>query len=586
MKQPISRSKVLQTTLVVTWTALLLYLGFVQLARWKHYERQAQVQQGQKLPLLAQRGRVYDRLGRPLTLNRSCTSIQILPQWARDREDTLAGILASFGLAERRPMAEELRRRDHLFWFKRRVDYYTGDSLRKVLLKRQFHNCTYVDDDLLRVYPYGPSCATVLGFVGDERGLAGVESEYDSTMRGRKGWILLQRDAIGRCFPYPSYPSVRPSAGADVRLTLDLDVQQVCYEALKQNVEGSGALHGSVVVMDAASGAIIGLADYPSYDPANYKSYPKALYKAAAICDQIEPGSSFKMVVCAAALESPNAARLTSQIYDVSSGFIQIGTKKIKDVHKNGPLDFAGLFIKSSNPGCAMLSMQLDPAAYYQVAKALGFGSAVGIGLPGEGNGWLDKPSRLNTLRFANIAFGQGVTVTLLQLTAAYACIANDGAYIRPYLVESVRQGGRVLRQFRPTRVRQALKTATARTMKDILERVVTEGTGTLAKIDGVAVCGKTGTAQKVEPGFGYSNTKSRMSFIGFLPKDKPRYVIGVLIDEPKTERFAGTSACPVFKQIAEELLLLDRMRSRLGPEAANHRPVRQAALAGERIGG
>jgi cell division protein FtsI/penicillin-binding protein 2 len=586
MKQPISRSKVLQTALIAAWTGLLCFLGFVQLARWKHYERQAQVQQGQKLPLLAQRGRVYDRLGRPLTLNRSCCSIQILPQWARDREDSLAGILASFGLAERKPMAAELRERDHLFWFKRRVDYYTGDSLRKVLLKRQFHNCTYVDDDLQRVYPYGPSCATVLGFVGDERGLAGIESEYDSTMRGRSGWILLQRDALGRCFPYPSYPMVRPSTGADVRLTIDLDVQQVCYEALQQKVESSGALHGSVVVMDAATGAILGLADYPSYEPADYKSYPKELHKAAAICDQIEPGSSFKMVICASALESPNAARLTSQTYDVSSGFVQIGSRKIHDVHNNGVLDFPGLFIKSSNPGCAMLSMQLDPKAYYQIAKALGFGSAVGIGLPGEGGGWLDRPDRLNTLRFANIAFGQGVTVTLLQLTAAYACVANDGAYMRPYLIESVRQGGRALRQFRPTRVRQVLKPETARTMKDIFERVVTEGTGTLARMDGVAVCGKTGTAQKVEPGFGYSNSKSRMTFIGFLPKDKPRYVIGVLIDEPKTERFAGTSCCPVFKQIAEALLLLDRMRSRLAPEAAKGRPAGQAALAAPNIGG
>jgi len=228
--------------------------------------------------------------------------------------------------------------------------------------------------------------------------------------------------------------------------------------------------------------------------------------------------------------------------------------------------------VKSSNPGCALLSMQLRPEKYYELARALGFGNAVGIGLPNEGSGWIDPPGRLNTLRFANVVFGQGVTVTLLQLAAAYLCVANDGVYVRPYVVESVRQSGRVVRRFVPARLRQAMKPENARRMKDILERAVAEGTGTLAQIDGVQVCGKTGTAQKVEPGGGYSKTKSRMTFVGFFPKERPEYVIAVLVDEPKTIRFAGTAACPVFKQIGENLILLDRMRGRMLPEALRGR--------------
>ena len=267
------------------------------------------------------------------------------------------------------------------------------------------------------------------------------------------------------------------------------------------------------------------------------------------------------------------------ETFDVSSGFVEIGKYKIHDVHNNGVLDFAGLFIKSSNPGCALLSMQLSPEKYYQIARAFGFGNAVGVGLPNEGSGWIDPPEKLTRLRFANVVFGQGVTVTLLQLAAAYLCVANDGAYLRPYLIESVQQpqagglqlaasgsrpGGRVVSSFGPSRLRQAIVPENARRMKDILERVVTEGTGTLAQIDGVSVCGKTGTAQKVEPGGVYSKTKSRMTFIGFFPKEHPRYVVAVLIDEPKTDRFAGTAACPVFKQIGENLIMLDRMKSRL----------------------
>lgn len=586
MRQPVSRTKVLIAAAAAVWTGLLVFLGYVQLGRWKHYERQAMGQQGETLDLHAARGRVFEASGRPLTLNRSCCSIRILPQWARDR-DTLAGILADFGLAERKAITHELRRRNRLFWFRRDVDYAAGDSLRRVLVERQFGNCTYIDDECARVYPHGEICANVVGFTGDDRGRAGLEFEYDSVLRGSEGWVQLQKDAIGRAFPYPSFPTRRPVAGLDIHLTLDLDVQEICYDALRQRVAECGALRGSAIVLDAAKGSILGLADYPGYDPMRYAAFPKERYKSAALSDQIEPGSSFKLVICAAALESPDADRLTRQTFDVSSGFVEIGKYKIHDVHKNGVLDFAGLFVKSSNPGCALLSMQLRPEKYYELARALGFGNAVGIGLPNEGNGWIDPPGKLNRLRFANIAFGQGVTVTLLQLAAAYLCVANDGAYLRPYLIESVQRpgnrrsvsgdrypetGDRVVRrsasvtvkQFSPSRLRQAIRPESARRMKDILERAVTEGTGGLAQIEGVSVCGKTGTAQKVEPGGVYSKTKSRMTFVGFFPKEQPRYVIAVLIDEPKTERFAGTAACPVFKQIGESLIILDRMRQRI----------------------
>jgi cell division protein FtsI/penicillin-binding protein 2 len=562
MRQPVSRTKVIIAAAAAVWTGLLLFLGYVQLGQWKRYERQAMGQQGETLDLHATRGRVFDAGGRPLTLNRSCCSIRILPQWARDK-DTLAAILSEFGLAQRKAIARELHRRDRLFWFRRDVDYAAGDSLRRVLVERQFGNCTYVDDECVRVYPHGELCANIVGFTGDDCGRAGLEYEYDSVLRGSGGWVQLQKDAIGRAFPYPSFPTKRPVAGLDIYLTLDLDVQQTCYDALRQRVRECGALRGSAVVLDAEKGSILALADYPGYDPMRYAAFPPEWYKSAAVSDQIEPGSSFKIVVCAAALESPNAGQLTQQSFDVSSGFVQIGKRKIHDVHKNGVLDFAGLFIKSSNPGCALLSQQLSPEKYYELARALGFGNAVGIGLPNEGSGRIDPPARLNPLRFANVAFGQGVTVTLLQLAAAYLCVANDGAYLRPYLIESVRQSGRVVRRFNPSRLRQALRPETARRMKDILERAVVEGTGVLAQIDGVSVCGKTGTAQKVEPGIGYSRTKSRMSFVGFFPKERPRYVIAVLIDEPKTERFAGTAACPVFRQVGESLLLLEQMRRR-----------------------
>jgi len=544
--------------MLAAWTLLLLCLAYVQLFRWQYYKREAEIQHWLRVELPARRGEVLDREGRTLTRSRSSCSVQLLPQYATSK-DTLAAMLARFGLGEAREIRREINRHKALFLFRRHIDYRTGEAMRRVLVKRQYHNCTYINDDFLREYPHRERCADVIGFVGDGRGRAGIESEYDSVLRGEAGWALLLRDGVGERYAYPSLPKQEPLSGGDMYLTLDLDVQGICQAALQEAVDRTGALSGSVVVLDARNGAVLGLTDYPAYDPAAAGAVPRERLKLAAVSDQFEPGSSFKLVICAAALESRNSYRLMHQRYDVSAGLVEIGGRKIHDVHKNGVLDFENLFIKSSNVGCAMLSTQLDPKEYYELARGLGFGSVTGLGLPNEGGGYLDVPRRLTPLRFANVAFGQGVVVTLVQLAAAYLCVANDGAYMRPYLIDSVKQGERVVRRNAPTRVRQVLRPANCKLIKDVLERVVTEGTGTMAQVRGVPTCGKTGTAQKVEPWGGYSKTRSRMTFVGFFPKEQPKFLMAVLIDEPRTERFAGSAACPVFKTIGEGLVQWDR---------------------------
>ncbi|MEO0077811.1 MAG: penicillin-binding protein 2 [candidate division WOR-3 bacterium] len=546
----------------MAWAGLFLYVGFVQLVRGAYYRREAETQHWLKVELPAPRGGVFDRAGRSLARSKSSCSVQLWPRYAASQE-TLAAILARFGLGEQREIARQMAERQSFYSFCRHIDYRAGEALRQVLLKRQYHNCAYVNDDFKREYPYRSLGADVVGFVSDNRGRAGIEAEYDSILRGRAGWALLLRDAVGQRYPHPSLPRQEAVKGADIYLTLDMDVQEICRDALAAAVEGTEAISGSVVVLDARTGAVLGLVDYPGYDPTEPGRVPKDWLKLAAVSDQFEPGSSFKLVVCAAALESRDAYRLVQRTYDVSSGYVEICGRKIRDVHPNGVLDFDGLFVKSSNAGCAMLSLQLDPAEYYELARGLGFGSVTGLGLPNEGSGYLDKPNRLKTLRFANVVFGQGVTVTLLQLAAAYLCVANDGVYLRPYLLDSVKQGSRVLRRTRPTAVRRVLRPENCKRIKDILERVVTEGTGTLARIEGVSCCGKTGTAQKVEPWGGYSNTRSRMTFVGFLPKEEPRFVIAVLIDEPRTERFAGAVCCPVFSCIGSQLIRWERAATR-----------------------
>ncbi|MEO0081814.1 MAG: penicillin-binding protein 2 [candidate division WOR-3 bacterium] len=578
----VRRNRLVAGALFVLGTMLLGRMGYVQLVRGAAYRVKAASLHIDSLRLAPERGRILDCWGRPLTLNQTACLVYVWPRKVRNL-DSLADILASAGLGTKEEVRQEIAEHEKMFCFPKRLEQPAADALWRRIVKCRFGNCTEVEAETHRWYPFGPSCSNVVGFVGEDGGLAGLEAWYDSVLSGQPGWVLMQREGLGLELPYPSYPRVEPVPGADITLTLDLDVQELCYRALAAGLERTGAKHGSAVVLDAQDGAVLALASCPSYDPARFRDFPASRYKCAPVCDEFEPGSSFKIVVCAAALESPQAEEFVRDRYDVSAGAIEVSGYRISDAHNHGVLDFDGLFTQSSNPGCAMLALRLDRTHFYLTAKALGFGEPVGIGLPGEATGRMDKPAKLTALRIANNAFGQGVTVTLLQLAAAYLCIANNGRYVRPYLVRSVRSGNRVLHQAGPRPGRQVLAPATCARMKEILAKVVTEGTGTFAAVPGVEVCGKTGTAQKVEPGGGYSDTRSMMSFVGFLPREPARYVIAVLLDEPN-HRFASTSAGPVFREIGEQLLLLEKVRR--ARMAAGQFPVAGRTEPGMRIAG
>ncbi len=558
--------------LLGVWLVLLVRLVYVQLWRWKHYERAALAQHTDSLMLAPERGRLVDCLGRPLSLNNSFYVLDVWPRKVAARE-SLAGVLARHGLGSRDAVRAELERHRERFTYPAELSEFQADSLWRSIVRARFGNCTEVRSECRRVYPFGAAAAGVVGFCGTAGGLAGLECWYDSVLRGRPGWVVMQREGSGLRVPYPGYPRVEPVAGASVRLTIDAEVQQVCYQALAGGVERTRAKSGSAVVLDAKSGAILALANWPSFDPERFREFPKYRYRCQPLCDEFEPGSSFKIVVAATALESSRRSELLARSYDVSAGFIEVAGYKIGDAHNHGVLDFDGLLVMSSNPGCALLSFELDRSDFYRVAQGFGFGRSLGVGYPGEAGGRMDRPAALSRLRMANNAFGQGVTVNLVQLAAAYLCIANNGTYVKPYLVSGIACGGVDWRRPARTETRQVLSRPTCERLADILHKVVAEGTGTMAAIPGVDACGKTGTAQKVEPWGAYSKTRSLMSFVGFFPKDRPRYVVGVVVDEPATERFASTSAGPVFSEIGQRLVQLDLMREREQTLAANRLP-------------
>ncbi|MBS4015352.1 MAG: penicillin-binding protein 2 [Candidatus Latescibacteria bacterium] len=552
--------KLVKFIFITIFWGFVVYVFLLQTVHSKKYEQMAVSQHGVSIPLLAERGKILDQYHRPLVYNQLCASIRILPQYVRESSrDSVAKLLASYNLKPHSEIINELITKKNLYWFKKYIDYETACSLKQQLHKRKFDNSIIVVDDIKRIYPFGATLASVTGFIGDEKGLAGLEFSYDTILKGTEGWMLLQKDATGNNYAWPSYPTQKPINGNDLVLTINLDIQDIVYRELEKTVNDFQALSGHIIVLDASDGAVLALADYPDYDPQNFKNSSSKLWTAVSVSDEFEPGSVYKLVICAAALEAPNRKTLLAQKYDVSNGFITVSGRKIKDVHNNGVVDFDNIFVKSSNIGVTMLSQNLSATDFYLKQREFGFGLPTGIELPGEANGFIDRPTSITPLRFANIAFGQGLRATLLQLSMAYLTVAHNGELLKPYLVKEIRQNHKVLYNGKKTVVRRVFSEADAQIMKEILASVVTDGTGRAASLHESQVCGKTGTAQKIEPDGKYSATKSVMTFIGFFPKDNPRYLISVMIDEPKKSRFAGEVTCPLFKTIAQKILYLEK---------------------------
>lgn len=541
-----------------------VYVLLLQTVYSKKYEKMAISQHGVKIPLLAERGKILDCKNRPLAYNQLCASIRILPQHIRERcRDSVADLLASYNFRPRSEIINELTTKTSLYWFKKYIDYDMACSLKQQLHKRRCDNSVIVADDIKRIYPFGTTIGSVIGLLGDEKGLAGLEFSYDTILQGTPGWILLQKDATGNNYAWPSYPTVEPINGNDIVLTINLDIQDLVYQELEKSITHFQALRGQVIVLDANNGAILAMVDYPDYDPQNFRKYSQKLWTISSISDEFEPGSVYKLVICATAIESLKRDALLSQKYDVSNGFITVSGRKIKDVHNNGIINFNDIFVKSSNIGVTMLSQNISPTDFYLKQREFGFGLSTGIELPGEASGYIDRPSNLTSLRFANIAFGQGVRTTLLQLAMAYLTVAQNGYLLKPYIVKEIRRNNQILYRGNKTVIRQVFNETNAQIIKDILASVVIYGTGRAAAIEGTQICGKTGTSQKIEPDGKYSATKSIMTFIGFFPKDNPKYLIAVLIDEPKTARFAGEVTCPLFQRIGRKLIHLENLTLR-----------------------
>ncbi len=372
---------------------------------------------------------------------------------------------------------------------------------------------------------------------------------------GERGWVVLERDALGGSVFPKDLVYAQPSRGKDIVLTLDEVIQFISERELDRGIEESGAKGGMAIAMIPHTGEILALSVRPRFNPNDVGMYQPSDWRNRAITDLYEPGSTFKIVASAAALEEGLVS--LDELIDCEEGALKVGGGFLHDHEPYGILSFEEVIQKSSNIGIYKVAQRLGEDRLYEYAKAFGFGERTGIDLTGEVSGMIRPPARWSGRSLASMSMGQEVGVTALQMIRAASVIANGGWLPQPHLVKEIRDENGVVESFSPNTVRRVVSEETAQIMTQALKGVVHgEGTGELAAFGGFHVAGKTGTAQKIDPLTGrYSRSKVISSFVGIVPADDPRVVIYVVLDEPEGVKWGGLVAAPVFKRIAKQTL-------------------------------
>lgn len=503
------------------------------------------------IPLTPARGTIYDTNGAALAVSVEMDSCYAEPKSIADLRAAAARLAPVLEMPQE-TVFRRLQGNRNFVWLKRRL---TPDVAKRVH-ELDIEGIGFVKETK-RYYPNSEVASHVIGFTGlDPEGLEGIERRYDSTILGGTGYLVTERDALGRNVALKGTVVQNGAMGHNVTLTLDKNIQYIAEKELAKAVTNSGAKAGTAIVMDPNTGRVLAMSNFPTYNLNSHGDYASSVWRNRAVADSYEPGSTFKTFLIAAALEE-KLVRPGDGI-NCEGGSYAIGGRTIHDTHKYGRLSVAEILKYSSNIGVAKIGSKLGASRLYSYLKNFGIGEKSGIDLPGETSGTLRQWSQWYGIDLATISFGQGVTASSVQLAAAFSAIANGGVLMKPYLVEKITDSdGNVVTTFGPQARRRVVSLETAKSVASMLEGVAADGgTGTNASVEGYRVAGKTGTAQKVDPiTKGYSASKRTASFIGFVPARKPRLTILVMIDEPKTSPYGGVVAAPAFSAIALQSL-------------------------------
>jgi cell division protein FtsI (penicillin-binding protein 3) len=536
--------------MAVLWmSAVFGRLGFLQLFHHAEYLARAQRQQQHTIEITPKRGSIFDRNGRPLAMSIPADSAFAVPSEIVDQP--LAARLLSGVLGIPRDVLEARLASSHSFvWISRKLPPDKKEAVEALSLKG-----VYFQKENQRIYPKRELAAHVLGFVNlDEKGIGGIESELESKIGGKSEKIIVMADARQRWFDGSKAQRER---GANVKLTLDEKIQYIAERELAAAIAKTHALAGTVIVMNPNNGEILALANWPKFNPNTATDAPAETRMNRAVSAIYEPGSTFKLITLAAALDQ--GITRPAEIFNCENGAVYVAGHRIRDHKPFGLLSVSDILAQSSDVGAIKIALRLGAPKFYDYIRAFGFGQYTGMDLPGESRGMLQHLESWTPVSIGSISMGQEVGVTPIQLTSAVSAIANGGMFYRPHVIAELRRGELVLPAegpLAPTEPRRVIRPETAATLRRLMEGVILKGTGSLAHLDGWTTAGKTGSAQKIDPATGrYSRTQLIASFTGFAPISNPAVTILVSLDSPVGQHEGGQVAAPVFKRVAEQVL-------------------------------
>jgi len=544
------RSKAVFLVFLIFLSFSIARLLYIQFFRASYLRELAKRQHNLFVELEPRRGSIYDTLIKPQALNISVDSVYVAPQELKSKErvvliERLPGIL---GVSEAF-VRERLSRKKSFVWLARKISVEQSDAIQSLHLK-----AIGLLKESKRSYPNSYLGSHVLGFAGlDNVGLEGLELYYERALKGEPGWAMFLRDARQKRLDLWENMFL-PKDGYEVVLTIDEVIQYIAERELDKVYKAYRAKGASIIVMNPHTGAILALANRPTYDLNERSSADRDKMRNRAICDLFEPGSVFKIVTASAALEEKTITE-EDKIF-CENGAFRVASHILHDHRPHGWLTFREVIEQSSNIGTTKVAQMLGPDTLWKYIRLFGFGDKTGIDLPGEISGMAKEPSRWSKISIAAIPIGQEIGVTSLQLVRAVSVIANGGQLMKPYIVKEIRDKyGQSIKKFSAEMVHKVISLDTANRIKKILAGVVEEGTGKRARIPGFTAAGKTGTAQKLEPNGTYSHSKYIASFIGFAPVEDPLVAIVVIVDDPRPYYFGGVVAAPVFKNVAQEII-------------------------------
>lgn len=552
MSMTIYRGRTLFLCLAIL--SLLLYLTLqlvqVQVTENPLLSGKAQGQHCVNMRVEPRRGQIYDCNKNILAMSVPVKSVYADPKFVKSPGEAADKLSAVLGLGEE-DLREKLSRDKRFVWLARKLDDHTAARVDMLAL-----DGVYLVDETKRFYPNGELLSHVLGFVGmDNEGLEGMELYIDAFLRGKPGWRAIVRDGKQReILPFRTQ-DIPSMDGRDIVLTIDSVIQNIAEVELDKVWRKYNALGGSCIVMRPGTGDILAMANVPPYNPNDPGNVLAENRRNRAITDILEPGSTFKVITGAAALDR-GVVEMDDVFFCENGSFMTYG-RVLHDAHEYGDLTFLQIIQKSSNIGAAKVGMKVGEGPLYSYIRRFGFGETSGIDLCGEVAGIVHPASQWSKLSISRIPMGHEICVTPLQMVCAVSAIANGGFLMKPRIIDRIVDGdGNVLKSFMPKVRRQVIRNGTSRSMVTAMKAVVSrEGTARRAILDGYRAAGKTGTAQKIEEDGRYSHRYFFSSFVGFAPAEDPAIAVIVVLDQPRPVYYGGVVAAPVFKSVSERVL-------------------------------